>query len=264
MTTDQKRQEIASKVAIVKANQKNPISMSYELFILLVSILSIFNIFIVFLPIYSQSIEAIKLINLMLSLIFLGDFLFRLHNSKSKSFYFFKGGGWIDLLSSMPIALARLLRMLRVVKVIKTVKTYGFDNMVKEFSDDRANSTLLSVLFFLLLVFEFGAAFVLGAEKANPDANIKTASDAIWWTYVTVTTVGYGDKFPTTDIGRIMGALVMTAGVGLFGVLTGYLANAFLAPRRKSTDNEPKDRDTMLKEDIAKIKASLEELESKL
>jgi voltage-gated potassium channel len=48
---------------------------------------------------------------------------------------------------------------------------------------------------------------------------------------VTVTTVGYGDKYPVTNSGRIVGILLMTIGVGLFGVLTGYLANAFLKPK---------------------------------
>jgi len=46
-----------------------------------------------------------------------------------------------------------------------------------------------------------------------------------------VTTVGYGDKYPVTNPGRLVGVLLLTIGVGLFGVLTGYLANAFLKPK---------------------------------
>jgi voltage-gated potassium channel len=53
----------------------------------------------------------------------------------------------------------------------------------------------------------------------------------VWWGLVTITTVGYGDQYPVTDAGRMVGTLLLFAGVGLFSVLTGFIANAFLAPR---------------------------------
>ena len=63
---------------------------------------------------------------------------------------------------------------------------------------------------------------------SNPDANIKTAEDALWWSYVTITTVGNGDRFPVTTGGRIIGTLLMTAGVGLFGTFTAFVSSWFL------------------------------------
>jgi voltage-gated potassium channel len=75
--------------------------------------------------------------------------------------------------------------------------------------------------------------FVLIVEAKNPDANIQSPSDAIWWSYVTITTVGYGDRYPTTNWGRIVGVLLMTSGVALFGVFTSFLANTFLSPSKK-------------------------------
>src|SRR5690606_3037556 len=78
----------------------------------------------------------------------------------------------------------------------------------------------------------------LDVERANPDANIQSPSDAIWWSYVTITTVGYGDRFPTTNWGRFVGVLLMTSGVALFGVFTSFLANTFLSPREKPKDEE--------------------------
>jgi voltage-gated potassium channel len=81
--------------------------------------------------------------------------------------------------------------------------------------------------FLVLCVLEFGALAVLKAESGAPNANITNASDAIWWAYVTITTVGYGDRFPTTNWGRIVGIFVMTAGVGLFGTLRDIWPTAF-------------------------------------
>jgi len=88
-----------------------------------------------------------------------------------------------------------------------------------------------------VLVVIFSAIAVLSVETA-PESNIKTAEDAIWWTIVTITSVGYGDRYPVTSEGRLIGVLVMIVGVGLFGTYTGYIASLFTAARKKDDDSE--------------------------
>ena len=78
------------------------------------------------------------------------------------------------------------------------------------------------------------------SRARDPTSNIHTASDAIWWGLVTITTVGYGDRFPVTDGGRIIGVFLLFAGIALFSVLTGFIANAFLAPRRVARRRAPR------------------------
>jgi voltage-gated potassium channel len=63
-----------------------------------------------------------------------------------------------------------------------------------------------------------------------PEANIKSAEDALWWTMETITTVGYGDKYPVTSEGRLLASGLMLAGVALIGIYTGYVASWFLRP----------------------------------
>src|SRR4029453_13688070 len=82
---------------------------------------------------------------------------------------------------------------------------------------------------------------ILSIEIRAPDGNIKDASDAIWYTYVTVTTAGYGDRSPVSNAGRLVGVLIMTVGVGLFGTLTGFLANAFVTPAKDAADEGDSD-----------------------
>jgi voltage-gated potassium channel Kch len=120
------------------------------------------------------------------------------------------------------------------------------------FNADRAGSALLGTLFLAIVVLQLGSMFVLGAEADKEETNIKTASDALWWSYVTVTTVGYGDRFPVTNEGRLVGVAMLTIGIGLFGVLTGYVTNVFLRPKQVTNDQAT--------EDSSEIRIEIEEL----
>jgi len=95
----------------------------------------------------------------------------------------------------------------------------------------RAQSTLLFAVLAALIVLEVSSLLILGAESASPDRNIKTAFDAVWWNIVTMGTVGYGDRFPVTTLGRIIGIVVIITGVALFSGITSFLAQWFLKPR---------------------------------
>ena len=67
---------------------------------------------------------------------------------------------------------------------------------------------------------------------------IVKGEEALWWTIVTMTTVGYGDYVPTTISGRLLAVVLMFLGVGLFGVLTSFLASAFATPAREAREEE--------------------------
>ena len=113
---------------------------------------------------------------------------------------------------------------------------------------------------------------VLKAESLSPDANITSASDAIWWCYVTITTVGYGDRYPTTNWGRIVGIIVMSVGVGLFGTLAAYLSQVFLSPGKKkekapeaqSAADDPKQRLAEILQQLEVQEKATAELRGKL
>jgi len=201
----------------------------YEIFILLVSVLSVANLIILYLPgIDPDALRVVQVINFFLTIIFLLDFSYRMVTAGSKTHYFFRDWGWADLLASIPAL--RILRLFRIFKAYRLLKKYGAKNVFGQLRKHRAESVLYIVVFCVMLVIECGAFFVLMAERSAPNANILTASDAMWWVYVTITTVGYGDRYPVTTAGRMVGVLVMTMGVGLFGTLAGYIANKLLAP----------------------------------
>ncbi len=106
----------------------------------------------------------------------------------------------------------------------------------------RAQSTLLTALLAAIVMLEIGAVLMLDAESVSTQANIKTGGDALWWSIVTLATVGYGDKYPVTTSGRVIGVIVIVVGVGLFSALTSFLAQWFLKPR--AADEQPQATET--------------------
>ncbi|MEY4939958.1 MAG: hypothetical protein RIQ93_1693 [Verrucomicrobiota bacterium] len=155
------------------------------------------------------------------------DFAFRFWRAPSK--LRFLKWGWIDLLASLPaIDVLRWGRLFRVLRVLRVV--IGLRSMRRLFSllvGRRRQTGMASLLVFTVLIVAFGSAGILLAETGR-DSNIRTAEDALWWAMTTITTVGYGDRYPVTDIGRMVASLIMIGGIGLFGTLSGVAASFFL------------------------------------
>jgi voltage-gated potassium channel len=209
--------------------------MGYEMFIGALSILSILNLVLSYMFQKNLNLQYVVLImNAIFMPIFFADFCYRFFTAESKAGYFFRNFGWADLLSSLPLPQLKILRLFRLWRVIRLMRNFGLGNMVRELIDNRAANALLTVVFLVFCVLEFGSLAVLSAEQYADGANITNASSALWWTFVTITTVGYGDRYPVTNMGRLVGVFVMIAGVGLFGTLSGFLANTFLSPRKKT------------------------------
>ena len=206
-------------------------SSAYELFILLVGILSVVNTFVILLPFEGPVQQVAFLVDTLIAPIFLVDFVYRLSTSRPRSDYLWRRFGWADLLSVVPVL--GVFRLFRITRVIHLFRKRGLHWIAAELDDSRAWATFLMTVFLVLVVVEVCGMTVYLVERPDPAANIKSASDAIWWGFVTITTVGYGDQYPVTNAGRLIGTFLLFAGIALFSVLTGFIANAFLAPRRR-------------------------------
>jgi hypothetical protein len=205
-------------------------STGYEIFIGILSILSMLNLVLV-LSVREESLDTVLgAMNAIFSAVFLVDFVYRLFTAPSGVAYFFKHFGWADLLASLPFPQLKVLRIFRLVRVFRLLRDVGIPAIARILIKDRAGSALLVLLLMGILVLQFGSLTMLWIEQDADGANITTASDALWYTMVTISTVGYGDQFPVTDLGRICGAVIIIVGVGIFGTFTGYLATVFLSP----------------------------------
>jgi voltage-gated potassium channel len=110
-----------------------------------------------------------------------------------------------------PLRLLRLVMLLRVLNRSATVSLRG-----------RIVTYVIGAT--TLLVFCASLA-MLDAERGRTATNINSFADALWWSITTITTVGYGDRYPVTGEGRLLGAGLMIAGIALLGVVTASLAS---------------------------------------
>jgi voltage-gated potassium channel len=238
--------------------------LGYEIFIALVSLLSIFNLVFELLPSMNpESVHVVESIDLALIFVFLFDFGYRITTTRSKSYYFFHGYGWADLLSCVPQL--QFLRLFRIVKTYRLVKKKDTKTIIDYLSYQRAEAALYILIFCVIIIIQFGASAVLIAESNSAEANITNADSALWWAYETVTSVGYGDVFPVTTEGRLLGAIVMATGVAVFATLAGYLSNKLLTPPKIDEEKKPEEATSPFEKQVItgmdEIKSSLSQQE---
>ena len=185
-----------------------------------------------------ETIRVLHWIDNVVCALFFADFVIRFRRAESK--LQFMKWGWIDLLASIPEVSAlrwgRLFRVFRILRMLRAVKSLRliFDSL---FTHNRTGGGMASVFTIAFLVLSLASAGILMVERA-PDSNIKTAGDAVWWSITTVTTVGYGDRYPVTTGGRMIAAVLMFTGVGLFGTLSGVVASFFLGDKKQRGEEE--------------------------
>ena len=104
----------------------------------------------------------------------------------------------------------------------------------------------------------FASILILQIESKVQNGNIETGEDALWWTLVTISTVGYGDLYPVTSYGRFLASLVIIFGVALFGMITSCITARFLHRRDSRQDIDE------MREELASIKATLARIDERL
>ncbi len=124
--------------------------------------------------------------------------------------------------------------------------------------------SLFRVLIAAAVTLVLGAWLVLLFEENAKGGNIHNYPDALWWAVVTVTTVGYGDRFPVTGGGRVVAVVLMLVGIGLIGVLTATVASVFIKEHTDATKEEYKKGHADLGEQLAVIRDRLVDIERRL
>lgn len=167
-------------------------------------------------------VDQLEVISQVIWFIFVLDVLFRLIGSESIPK--FLKTSWLEILA-LAIPFMRILRVFRVVLALRGIK--GF---VK----NRASATGTYILMLVPLTWFSGAIAVLDAESSNPERSITNLREALWWSLATITTVGYGDKYPTTFEGQLVAGVLMLTGIALFSAGAGIFASWIMGEKKTS------------------------------
>ncbi len=241
----------------------------FNLFLLLVSLLSLLIVALEFLnlvPAYLQS--TFVFMDFVFSFIFLTEFLMRLKFSRNKLKYL--RWGWIDLLSAIPLYQFKVLRVLRIIVFLRVLKSiiqlhrirniFHQENSLKSIVSNSFLAFILLTVLMLMISTVSILYFEHRAEPLSPTHHIKTLQNALWWSFVTITTVGYGDFYPTTIGGKITAIILMVFGIGLFSSLTVYFSSFLINRFQKEVSQKEIKR---LSKEIKEIKQMLQKMNLK-
>jgi voltage-gated potassium channel len=148
-------------------------------------------------------------------------------------------------LPDLAILLLPMLRQLRILRLVTVLSVLN-----RQLRDDARGRVAIYIGGTVVLVGFVAALAVLEAERDAPDASITTFGDALWWTITTLSTVGYGDRFPVTLEGRLVAATLMVAGIALLGVVTASIAAWFVENLRRT--------ERQVSEDVEEVSSDVE------
>lgn len=238
------------------------LSSAYELFILVLTILSLVVMVFLILPVGEATEQLLSVYDNVICVVFLFDFAMRLRQAPTKRSYFIGERGWLDLLGSVPnlggvfkyTALLRLARLSRLARISRLLRGKGRKALAQDVLRNRGQYAVVITLLSAMIVLVTASVLVLQFDSRSNDANITTGGDALWWSIVTITTVGYGDLYPVSTLARITGMFVMFAGVGIIGALASILAS-ILVPAPEGSGSE--DASPTVAQELSEIKAEL-------
>jgi voltage-gated potassium channel len=170
------------------------------------------------------------------------------------------------LLVAIPVL--RPLRLLRSVTIIRAARLTrigaGAGRAVRESRVRLASRAALLAAGSAAILILAAAVMELDAERAAARANITTFGDALWWAVSTITTVGYGDRYPVTAAGRAIGIALMIVGVGIFGVVAASAAAWFISADQDEDRHQQAATITALTAEITALRQTVAELSAQL
>jgi voltage-gated potassium channel len=223
-----------------------------------------------FLPLSDETISLLQIYDNLICVIFLVDFFLNLRGASPKSAYFMGERGWLDLLGSIPsLGLAfkysgilRLARLSRLARIGRLLGREQRGDLIRDVIQNRSQYTALITILLTLIVISTASVLVLQFESQSPDANIQSGGDSLWYSIVTITTVGYGDRYPVTLGGRITAVFVMITGIGIIGALASILSSALVGPQPSLDEAEGPGESsaTKIEQELAALKNEMAEL----
>lgn len=203
-----------------------------------------------FAPLDRNLADTLRAVDTAICVVFFADFCVHLARAKSRREYL--KWGWLDLVSSIPmlpaLRVARLARLVRIIRILRGAR--ASKHVIGLLLVHRARSTFGAVVFGSFILLLFSAIAIVSVEPSL------APREAFWWCLFTLITGEYGDFYPASTEGRIITALLMTAGVALFGTFTATVASYFLEEEQR----EDEQRDLEVLKEVRRLGQDVHEL----
>jgi len=210
-----------------------------------------------FLPLSSEAVSILDVADFGICLLFGADFVRSIRRADNIPRYL-ATWGWLDLISSIPtVDLFRWGRAARIFRIVRVLRVARATRQLSTLANPlRMRNAGWTALFLAILLVISGSIAIVHLET-GPNSNIRDADDAIWWTLVTVSTVGYGDLYPVSPGGRIVALGLMAVGIGLFGAFTAIVAARFV-----EADRQTEEALARIEQQLVELRAQLHQISS--
>lgn len=178
----------------------------------------------------------IRVLDFLICMVFIAEFGVRFWKADDREGYF--KAHWLEIPGMIPFSVMRLSRVFRIFRLFRLVRVFSLMKRFSRLYQKRfvKNELQYAALIVITILLFSAYGIYLFERSANPEIN--DIGDAMWWSIVTVTTVGYGDKVPITPMGKVIGVILMFLGIGIIGVLSGTIASYLLRGYRGGREAE--------------------------
>ena len=217
---------------------------------------SLFIQFLILISVITFSVETIptlkpetrsilRTIEVVSVIIFTIEYVLRIYMSDKKLSFIFSFYGIIDFLAILPFYLAfgidlRSLRALRFLRLFRIFKLVRYNKALKHFSRaiKSAKEQIILFIFITLLLIYFSAVGIYYFENEAQPEHFSSIFDSLWWSIITLTTVGYGDVYPITVGGKVFTFVILMIGLGIVAIPTGIISSALTTSVDKDDKKE--------------------------
>jgi voltage-gated potassium channel len=236
-------------------------SIVFALFLAALALLSMLTILaLLIVPSTSVEYSFISLLDFVIAMVFLADFIRDFYRAESKTAYM--RWGWVALLAGIPVLpgfppifnIVRLARLLRLIQIMRVLRKQSGRQLWTDVIRTRAKGSLLGVMLLGFLLLVISSFLIVRFESGAPGAEIDTVGEGLYWGVITLTTVGYGDFVPVTPAGRTLAGILIFIGIMIVAVATSFVTSSFQGGDQRQTDFD------QLVADVTEMKALLQQL----
>ncbi|WP_412561544.1 ion transporter [Winogradskyella sp. MIT101101] len=231
--------------SIVEYND-NKLSKSFAVFIQVLIVLSVITFSTETLPNLKPETKVIlNSIEIFCVIVFTLEYLARIYVADNKPKFIFSFFGLIDFFAILPFYLSfgvdlRSLRVLRMFRLFRLLKLVRYNKAMRHFTKAMILAKEQIVLFMgvTLVLIYFAAIGIYYFENEAQPEHFSSIFDSLWWSIVTLTTVGYGDVYPITVGGRVFTFIILLIGLGIVAIPTGIISSSLTKVVEPGSDEE--------------------------